>query len=121
MQPIIEPVILQRVQNDTGPDAVFNITRATVDASGNVTYQTTDLSGATAVFVIKSKTSQTVTNTGHQTCSVDNTNHQITYSFQSGDLPDAGGEYECDLRITKGGKTETPYGIIRIVTRPVSG
>lgn len=38
-----------------------------------------------------------------------------TYRFVTGDLPDAGGDYECDLQLTDAaGLVETYYSKIRV-------
>jgi hypothetical protein len=100
--------ILHRVQNDTAPDEEFIVTR-----DGEVV----PLTGATVELVIKSKTTDTITNTGHTECTVtDGPAGKAVYEFQDGDLPDVG-DYECDLQITKNGKVETYYEIIKIRTR----
>lgn len=103
--------IIYRVHNDTGPDEEFTITRA-----GEVV----DLTGYTMKFGIKSLTSNIITNTAHQTGTLDadpNTG-KCMYRFVSGDLPDADGDFECDLQLTDlAGKNETYYDKIRIKTR----
>jgi hypothetical protein len=106
----IDPKIIYRVQNDTGPDEEFTVTR-----EGAVV----DLTGYTVKFGIKSLTTATITNGTHQTCTlVSPTTGKCSYRFMAGDLPDAGGDYECDLQLTDpAGKNETYYDKIRIKTR----
>ncbi|MET3349028.1 UNVERIFIED_ORG: hypothetical protein ABID57_000697 [Arthrobacter sp. UYEF1] len=102
--------IIYRVQNDTGPDELFTITR-----SGAVI----NLTGYTVKFGIKSLLTNTVTNTAHQTCTItDAANGVCTYRFVAGDLPDPGGDYLCDLQLTDAATlNETFYDTIRIKTR----
>jgi hypothetical protein len=61
----------------------------------------------------------TITNAAHQTCTlVSPTAGTCKYRFVTGDLPDAGGDYECDLQLTDvSGPVETQYDKIRIKTR----
>lgn len=54
--------IMYRVQIDTGPDEEFTINR-----DGEIV----DLTGYTVKFGIKSLTTNTITNTAHQTCTID--------------------------------------------------
>jgi hypothetical protein len=104
--------LIFRVQNDTGPDEQFDITRKD--------QPNFDFTGATAKLAIRSNTSGSITNSGHQTCTITSAeigSMSAKYVFQSGDLPDAGGYYTCDLELTIGGKKETYYGYIKIRTR----
>jgi hypothetical protein len=104
--------LIYMVQNDTGPDRQFVVTRGSAKTIVNLT-------GATVKLAIKSNTTNTITNGAHQTCTLtDPTAGICTYVFQTGDLPDAGGDYQCDLQVTISGKTETYYNIIKIRTRP---
>lgn len=61
-----------------------------------------------------------VTNAAHQSCTVNpagaDSIWSVQYAFQSGHLAQTG-EYDCDLRLTIGGKTETHYGLVKIMTR----
>lgn len=111
----MDSITIYRVQDDTGPDEQFPITRD--DGTGN--YVPVNITGYTIKLIIKSNKTSTITNLAHQTCTiVDGPNGICKYAFQSGDLPDAGGDYTCDLRITDaGGKQETYYGHITIRTR----
>ncbi|MDF9749189.1 hypothetical protein [Arthrobacter sp. ES3-54] len=70
-------------------------------------------------FGINSLTTSTITNTAHQTCTVtDAAAGLCKYRFVTGDLPDAGGDYECDLQLTDAaGLVETYYSKTRIKTR----
>jgi hypothetical protein len=61
-----------------------------------------------------------VHDTGHQTCTLDAdpATGLCTYRFVAGDLPDAGGDYECDLQLTDpAGPVETYYSKNRIKSR----
>lgn len=102
--------IIYRVQNDTGPDEQFTITR-----DGAVL----NITGYTVKFGIKSLLTGTITNAAHQTCTItDAANGVCKYRFVVGDLPDAGGDYECDLQLTDAaGLVETHYDKLRIKTR----
>jgi hypothetical protein len=104
----VNGVVLNRVQNDTAPNEEF------VTRNGEVV----DLTTATVKLVIKSRTTDTVTNTGHQTCFItDPTHGKCEYEFDEDDLPDAGGDYDCDLQIIDSVGEETYYPIIKIHTR----
>lgn len=104
---------IKRVQNDTGPDFPFSVARP----DGTVP----DLTGATVNFIIQAP-SGTVTNTGHQACTMtDLVTGEGYYSFLAGDLAEAG-DYTCDLQVTDaGGKIETVQKPITINARAEAG
>lgn len=92
-------IIIDMVQIDTSPDVTFNITRG-----GAIV----DLDGCSVDFVIKNKSTNLKTNTGHTDCTItDAAGGECVYSWQTGDIPTES-FYECDLRITfPSGKEET--------------
>lgn len=101
--------IIYMVQNDTAPDRKFVVSR-----------EGYDFTGATAKFGIRSRTTGLLTNNAHLDCVVTNDelgSVEATYVFQTGDLPDAGGDYECDLQLTISGKDETVWRKVLIKTR----
>lgn len=103
------PYTFNMVQSDTAPDRAFLVSRSGYD-----------FTGASAKFSIKSKLSGSLTNAAHESCTVTNAgvgSVTVTYVFQAGDLPDPGGDYECDLIITLTGKDETVYRKVVIKTR----
>lgn len=104
--------IINRVQNDTSPDEVFTITRKGGGAVDLTPYPTIK-------FAIRSNLTGTITNTAHQNCVVVSAAAgTCKYVFVAGDLPDAGGDYRCDLQLTDAsGKIETYYDDIIIRTR----
>ena len=61
-------------------------------------------------FGIKSLTTGTVTSTADQTCTLtDAVNGLCRYRFMTGDLPDPGGDYLCDLELTDAAELRETY------------
>lgn len=61
-----------------------------------------DLSGATAELILQEKSTATVTNSGHQSCTVVTAaSGIISYTAESTDFPDKG-TYVADIKITYG-------------------
>lgn len=116
---------IYRVQNDTQPNPQFLVMRKPPTGSPKNTPPTlVDLTpyiggGNSIVLSIKSMTQQAYTNAGHDTCTVigDPTDGQVVYLLQSGDLPDQGGDYNCDLTLNSASGPETWYSYLRIRTR----
>lgn len=79
---------LEIVQGNTAPD--FQVT---VQRNGNVV----DLTGCTVSLILS--LSGTVTNTGHQTCTIDDADAGVvSYRPQTGDFATAG-DYLADVKI----------------------
>lgn len=84
-------IIIDMVQIDTSPDVTFNITRG-----GTIV----DLDGCSVDFIIKNKSTNLKTNTGHTGCTITSpAAGECVYTWITGDLPTSS-FYECDLRIT---------------------
>lgn len=100
--------MLRYVQGDTQPNPKFRVRRAG---------DPVDLTDATVKFIIR-KRGGSVTNTGHQTCTLtDADSGKCTYDLQTNDLPDAA-TYDCDLQITYlNGEIETSPRKIVITAR----
>ncbi len=80
-----------------------------------------NLTGCSVALVI-AQNNTTITNTGHQSCSVtDVINGIISYTRQAGDIPTAG-NYFCDIVITYGdGTIETLWTQLKLVVGKKSG
>lgn len=117
-----------RVQNDTQPSLGFNVYRKPAPGSPpNRAPTLVDLTpytggGNSVTLTIQSQTTSTITNSSHETCTVQSpyTTGLVVYTLQSGDLPDSANtaEYLCDLTLTDSSGPETLYGYIKIITRP---
>jgi hypothetical protein len=93
--------VILMFQNDTSPDAIFNLSRE----DGSIV----DLTGASVNLNIQNPSSKQPTNAGHQACAITPpaTSGQCQYQWQSTDLPIAG-IYNAWLHITySDGQTET--------------
>jgi hypothetical protein len=114
--------IFYRVQNDTQPSLGFVVYRKPPLGSPTGTAASlVDLTPYTgATLTIQSQATGTTTNTGHTTCNItaNPTAGVCTYTLESGDLPDSGGDYLCDLTLTNTSGPETLYSYVRIRTRP---
>lgn len=73
-----------------------------------------DLTGATVEMIIENKSTGSVTNSGHQTCSiVTAASGIISYTAEATDFPSAG-TYIGDIKITyNGGGVEILYGQVK--------
>ena len=73
-----------------------------------------DLTGSSVTLIIKSKSSGSITNTGHQTCTlVTAASGIISYTAESTDFPSAG-RYVGDVKVTySGGGIEILYSQVK--------
>lgn len=123
MQPAQQ--VINRVQDDTQPNIQFVVYRKPPTGSPQGTQPTlvdlTEYTGAgnSIQLEIVSQTSSTNTNSAHMACTAQlpYADGICTYTLESGDLPDAGGDYLCDLTLTNSSGPETWFEYLRIHTR----
>ena len=79
-----------------------------------------DVTGATALLIIKNKKTKAIVNTGHQDCIiVDGTNGVISYVPGSGDFNHPSTDYLAEVRVTyPDSPVETIYDQLLISVRP---
>lgn len=97
------------VQGNTSPDLAITLWREG---------QPINLTGVTAVILILTGSTGSVTNTGHQTCTVtDATGGKISYSVTTGDFATAG-NYSGEVQVTfASGKVEKIYETFSVKAR----
>lgn len=73
-----------------------------------------DLTGATVELIIENKSTGSITNTGHQTCTIVTASSGIiSYAAEAGDFSEAG-TYVGDVKITyNGGGVEILYSQVK--------
>lgn len=88
------------VENNTAPSIRIYLRR-----QGKIV----DLSGATAQLIIKARSDDSITNTGHQGCVIeDDEKGIIRYDQESGDFSEPG-FYYCDVLVTYAGGTSEVF------------
>lgn len=117
------PLKVKMVQNDTGPALMFDIMNddAVCDPlSGAIITPATPypLTGCTVKLKIRDTSTDTTTNTPHNTCTnLTLPTNRCQYTFLAGDIPNAA-KYLCDLEITDAaGKVQTEYDYVEIIAR----
>lgn len=102
-------VLLLNVEDNTAPNIVLTLQR-----NGTVI----DVTGATVSLIIAKRDDGSITNTGHQTCTVtDGENGLVTYTPQAADFADPG-RYYCEVKIDYvGGKVERMYEVLSVLVR----
>lgn len=104
---------LLSVEDNTAPPIVLTLERD----NGDGTTTAINVTGCTVALIIN--LNGTVTNTGHQSCSLTTpTSGIVTYTTQTADFATPG-TYNCEVKITYGdGTIETLYEKFQVKARP---
>jgi hypothetical protein len=110
---------LLTVEDNSAPPINLTLKRKVVAEDGDISYAVIDLTDASTVeLIIRRQRTKTITNDGHQTCSIiDADAGEVRYQPEATDWPEKG-LYAAEAKITYiGGRYEIIYEQLKIKAR----